>query len=215
MSFWSSITALGDSAVLLPSAGLILAALCTSERTRGLAWRWVVSFIAVAGLVAASKLIFMGWGWGIRQLDFIGLSGHSAMAALVWPCLLGLLCGHASRRWRWLACVTGLSLALLVAVSRLILHVHSAAEVIAGFATGSAAALLFLSRYEARWQLSKIRWLLGAAILIVFPLLAGQRFPSEKILRLVAQQISLDGTVYTRRHFHQHASDNQRNSDGQ
>lgn len=205
MSYWSSVTALGDSAVLLPCASLMLLSLCVAPPTRGLAWRWAALFLAVAGLVAASKLIFMSWGWGIRRLDFIGLSGHSAMASIVWPSLIGLLCGHAPRRWRLAAWATGLLLALLVAVSRLMLHVHSTAEVISGLIVGATAALAFLFRYDTRWQLSRIRWLLGVSILVILPLVYGHRFPSERILRVVAQQLSLDGAVYTRRYFRDYA----------
>ncbi len=201
MQPWMSITVFGDSAVLIPCAALMLLWLLVSPGTRGLAWRWCALVLGIAGLVAASKLVFMAWGWGIRRLDFIGLSGHSAMAALVWPALLTLVFGDASRRWRWMAMAGGLLLALLVAVSRLMLHVHSAAEVVSGFLVGAVAALFFLFRYGKRWHLPRRGWLLAMSVALVLPLVYGHRFPTERILRFVAQQLSLDNTVYTRRYF--------------
>jgi membrane-associated phospholipid phosphatase len=206
MQPWISITALGDSAVLLPCAAIMLFWLYVSPNTRGLALRWGALFLGVAGLVALSKLAFMAWGWGIRRLDFIGLSGHSAMAALVWPALLALLCGSASRRWRLAAAAGGLVLALLIAVSRLMLHVHSAAEVVSGFLVGAAAALFFLLHYDGRWYLHGRGWLLAISVALVLPLVYGHRFPTERILRLVAQDLSLDNMVYTRRYFREHGN---------
>lgn len=203
MQPWLSITALGDSVVLLPCAVLILLWLCISPGTRALAWRWSVLLLGVIGLVVASKLVFMAWGWGIRQLDFIGLSGHSAMAALVWPSLLGLMWSGASRIWRKVAIAGGLLIALLIAVSRLMLHVHSAAEVAAGFLVGAVAALLFF-RYREHSGSSRRGWLLAVSVALALPLVYGHRFPSERMLRFVAQQLNLDNTVYTRRYFREH-----------
>jgi len=204
MQPWTFITAFGDSAVLLPCAAVMLLWLCISPNTRGLAWRWCALFISVAGLVVATKLAFMAWGWGIRRLDFIGISGHSAMAALVWPALFALACGGASRRWRSVAVAGSLLLALLIAVSRLMLHVHSVAEVVSGYFVGAAAALLFLCRYGDRWRLHRRGWLLVISVALVLPFVYGHRFPTEQMLRFAAQQLSLANTVYTRRYFREH-----------
>jgi len=171
---------------------------------RDMAWRWMLPFLGVAVLVCASKLVFMAWGLGIRRLDFIGISGHSAMAAVVWPSLFGLMAGHCSPRWRRLAVACGMGLALLVAVSRLMLHIHSVAEVIAGFILGASAASLFLVRFGARWQVADRRPWLMLSVLVVLPFIYGHRFPSERILRAVAQKLSLQDTAYTRRYFLEH-----------
>lgn len=204
MQPWTFITAFGDSAVLLPCAALMLLWLCIPPDTRGLAWRSGLLFLSVAALVAASKLAFMAWGWGIRRLDFIGISGHSAMAALVWPALFALACGDMSGRRRSVAAASGLLLALLIAVSRLMLHVHSAAEVVSGYFVGATTALFFLCHYGERWRLRGRGWLLAMSVALVLPFACGHRFPTERMLRFVAQQLSLDNTVYTRRYFREH-----------
>lgn len=94
-----------------------------------------------------TKLVFMAWGWGIRRLDFIGLSGHSAMAAL-----------------------------------------------------------LFLFCHDERWHLRGRGWLLVISVALVLPFVYGHGFPTERMLRFVAQQLSLDNTVYTRRYFREHGN---------
>lgn len=210
MQPWLSITALGDCAVVLPCAGLVFAWLYVASDGRALAWRWLLLFLCIAGLVAVSKLIFMAWGLGIRHFDFTGLSGHSTMAALVWPLLLTLVSGDAARCWRWLCTAVGLLLALLIGASRLCLHLHSATEVVAGFVAGSFAALWFRWWYGERVRLLRRGWMLAASVLLVLPFVHGHRFPSERMLRFVAQHLSLNKAVYSRGYFHlqeQHGED--------
>ena len=105
-------------------------------------------------MVAISKLAFMVWGVGLPGLDFTGLSGHSAMAALVWPALLGLLAGRGGRVWRLCGATLGTLLAAAVAWSRVALHAHSASEVVLGFALGAAFALWLLWRHGREWRLA-------------------------------------------------------------
>jgi hypothetical protein len=56
------------------------------------AWRWALLFGITGAIVCASKLAFMGWGMGIRELDFTGFSGHTALSTF-WPISCGY-CAH-------------------------------------------------------------------------------------------------------------------------
>ena len=82
---------------------------------------------------------FMGWGIGIRELDFTGFSGHSALSASIWPVMMWLLTGRFSTAVRKTAVLSGYALALLIGYSPAI-HVHSVSEVISGLALGPPAA---------------------------------------------------------------------------
>jgi hypothetical protein len=82
---WTYITALGDFDVLLPCIAIMGSWLLWSTSTRLLAWRWLSVLTLVGTAVVMSKLVFTAWGIGIPSLDFTGFSGHSAMAATVWP----------------------------------------------------------------------------------------------------------------------------------
>ncbi len=81
----------GDSTVLLPSAAALFIVLMLRKTSRLLAWQWSLLFGITGAIVCASKLAFMGWGLGIRELDYTGFSGHSALSAAFWPIFLWLL----------------------------------------------------------------------------------------------------------------------------
>lgn len=80
---------LGDSTLLLPSAVLLFVVALFSSR-RQVAWQWALAFGVTGAIVCSSKLAFMGWGIGFRQLDFTGFSGHTALSSCFWPVFCGL-----------------------------------------------------------------------------------------------------------------------------
>ncbi len=94
---WQLISFFGDSTVLLPSAAALFIVLILRKTSRLLAWQWSLLFGITGAIVCASKLAFMGWGLGIRELDYTGFSGHSALSAAFWPIFLWLL---SARFWR-------------------------------------------------------------------------------------------------------------------
>ncbi|WP_130619727.1 phosphatase PAP2 family protein [Dyella amyloliquefaciens] len=203
MHGWTFITAFGDSAVLLPCAVAIFFWLGLSQGGWSLAWRWLLLFCAVALLVAASKLMFMAWRLGIPSLDFMGISGHSAMSATVWTALLALLWPRSRDNSGAVGAMTGLLFAIAIAVSRVAVHAHSWAEVLAGLSLGGGAVIAFLWWAGPRWQLQGSRWLAVLTLVLILSLTYGHRFPSEYLLRVVAKHLSLDSTVYTRRSLHE------------
>jgi len=194
---WIHVTALGDSAVTLPCIGLITLWLLLSVATHGLAWRWLLLAAGVATVVAISKLAFMVWGVSLPGLDFTGLSGHSAMAALVWPALLGLLAGRGGRVWRLCGATLGALLAVAVAWSRVVLHAHSASEALLGYALGAAFALWLLWRHGRGWRLAWSPLLALLPLLLVLPFVYGRHFPSQDILVTIATHMA-DGPLHTR-----------------
>jgi membrane-associated phospholipid phosphatase len=142
--FWHAVTRLGDSQILLPLALLGAIALSRLPQGRPLAARWM-SMLSVAVLATlATKVAFIGWGLGWRELDFTGISGHAMMAAAVYPLLFATLASQESRRGTQFAIATGFSLALLVGASRLAVGAHSASEVIAGLTLGGLVSAVGL-----------------------------------------------------------------------
>lgn len=133
---WYSLTFFGDSMLLLPSGIIVFAILMFVCRDWKQTAQWALLFGGVGAIVCASKLAFMGWGIGIRELDFTGFSGHSALSASIWPVMMWLLTGRFSTAVRKTAVLSGYALALLIGYSRLAIHVHSVSEVISGLALG-------------------------------------------------------------------------------
>jgi len=141
MTLWESLSALGDSRALLPLA-VTLALFLPAER-RPLLWRWAAAIAAVASVTLASKIAFMGWGLGVKSLDFTGISGHAAMSSTLYPVVFWLLASGRSRQpWGW--AIAGAVLAVAIAWSRVPLRAHSLSEIIIGLGIGSAASLWVL-----------------------------------------------------------------------
>lgn len=137
MTFWESLSALGDSRALFPLATVLALFLPTCHRH--LLWRWGVAITMVAATTLASKIAFMGWGVGLEHLDFTGISGHAAMSSVLYPVTLWLLASGRSRHLRAWA-VAGAGLAVAIGYSRLPLRAHSPSEIIIGLSLGLAAS---------------------------------------------------------------------------
>lgn len=97
---WQFVSFFGDSTVLLPSAVVLFAVLVLRKTSRTLAWQWALLFGITGTVVCISKLAFMGWGIGIREIDFTGFSGHTALSTAFWPILIWLLTSRASSSLR-------------------------------------------------------------------------------------------------------------------
>jgi len=196
---WTAFTWLGDSGLLLPVAALITLWLAASRRTWPTALLWLVLFGAGSMAVLVSKLAFIGWGIGIASLDFTGFSGHSALAASVWPVVLWLLASRAPHWTRVSLVCLGALLAAGIGVSRLVLDAHSPSEVIAGLALGWAVsgAFLVLQRRQGHPSLR------GTLVAVSLMLLAALRdpgvpAPTQNLLERIAVRLSGAERPYTR-----------------
>ncbi|MEW9624525.1 phosphatase PAP2 family protein [Rhodanobacter geophilus] len=201
-STWLHLTALGDSAVILPCVALMVAWLLVSRATRGLALGWLLAVCGVGGVVVGSKLLFMVWGIGLPGLDYTGLSGHSAMAALSWPTLLALLAGGARNGVRLLAVAVGMLLAAAIAWSRVALDAHSIPEIVLGWSLGALASAAWLAWSWRAWKLPLRAWPLLLSLLLALPWVYGQRFPSQQLLTRVASSLAANGQLHLRAHLH-------------
>jgi membrane-associated phospholipid phosphatase len=141
----------------------------------------------------------MAWNVGVRALDFTGISGHSAGAMTVWPVLAWMLAYKRGRRGRIIGLCFGLLLALAIALSRIVLHAHSVAEVVGGVIMGLVMISIFLF-HEASLRLPRCKACLLLPLFMVVMVMHGRSFPSEWLLQQLALQLSSDGTTYTR-HF--------------
>ena len=142
--FWPLVTGFGDGLMLFPVALLFAAWLARRAEGRPLARRWLVLLIGAIVLTSLSKLAFIGWGLGVASLDFTGISGHAMFASAVYPLLAAALAGPADRRRQFAAAAAAYGLAVLVAVSRVMLDLHSVSEAVAGVLVGGTASALAL-----------------------------------------------------------------------
>lgn len=156
--FWVAVTRLGESGILLPAfvAGALWLAFARPPGSRGRvalgaarardhpardsAWRWVAALLATTIVTTVSKIAFLGFGIGSAALDFTGFSGHSMFSMGILPVLGALVAGR-------IGAAGGVSLALLVMVSRVNLGTHSWSEAVSGLVLGAGVAWWTLSLY--------------------------------------------------------------------
>ena len=206
---WQLISFFGDSTVLLPSAAALFIVLMLRKTSRLLAWQWSLLFGITGAIVCASKLAFMGWGLGIRELDYTGFSGHSALSAAFWPIFLWLLSARFSAGLQKAAVATGYILAAVVGYSRLVIHAHSDPEVIAGLLLGVAGSALFLllQKRTSDCDYKTVPWG-GIACLVMIPLIllhSGSKAPTQTLLGQIATAIGPLDKPFTREDLHKQA----------
>jgi len=141
---WLLLSRLGEAQILLPLALFTGLALCRQPQQR----RWVAVWMLLLGLAVAlttaSKLAFIGWGYGIAAINFTGISGHTMFASAVYPVLLvSVMVGSTPGRWR-LALLLGVALAVLLGCSRMAVGAHSPSEVLAGLVVGGSVSVAVL-----------------------------------------------------------------------
>ena len=205
---WQWVSFFGDSTVLLPSAAAVFIVLFLRRPSRQIAWQWGLLFGITGAIVSASKLAFMGWGIGIRELDFTGFSGHTALSTAFWPIFLWLLCTRGSVALRRTAVVMGYLLAGLVGYSRLAIHAHSPSEVIAGLLLGACGSALFLllQRNSSRVVDAQLSWG-GVLSLIIIPVVLlniGTKAPTQSLLGEIAVKLGPLEKPFTRADMHKH-----------
>jgi hypothetical protein len=145
MLWWSHWSALGGLNVSVAGALAITGWLAVMRCWRA-ARAWCLAFGATMLVAAGSQMAFIGWGIGVRSLDFAGFSGHAARAAVLYPAALFLLLERVDRALRRPGFVLGVVVAAMVAYARVAIGAHAVSEAFSGWLLGSCAALLFAAR---------------------------------------------------------------------
>ena len=197
MHTWYFITALGglpvSASVFAGIAAWLAAAWC---RRRAL--HWCLLFGAAMLAVVASKIAFIGWGIGVMSLDFAGFSGHAARAGAVFPVAGYLLCRRGGHGWRLAGAAAGGVLALLVAVSRVAIHTHSASEAAFGLLLGLAVAAAFIGLFRAQQGATLHPRLVLAALAVVLLQPGAVHFSSQQLMTGVALHLAGHDRPYSR-----------------
>jgi hypothetical protein len=143
MMSWMQVIDIGHTAVMVPAAGAI-AAWLTSGRAWKLASCWCLIFAAGLGLVALSKIAFLGWGLSVPPLGFKALSGHAWRTAAVMPVLFFVLLQGAPDNWRKRGFAFGVALSIGLGALLIMFRFHTTSEVFASLVLGVAAGRVFV-----------------------------------------------------------------------
>ena len=199
MQFWIWITAFGDSGLMVPGA-IAIALWLASAACYRLSPLWLGLFLVAAILITLTKLLFLGWGLGIDALNFTGFSGHTTFAAMVFPVLTRLILRAYRPDARPDGYFCGEAFAVLVGVSRLLVHAHSIAEVVAGMVLGLTLSRVFLGAMALTPGLRIIasRNLVLLSMLALTTLLSLGPAPTQDVLGTVAIWLSGRDTPFSR-----------------
>ncbi|SAL55284.1 PA-phosphatase-like phosphoesterase [Caballeronia cordobensis] len=197
LSVWISITALGSVGVMGPAALIVAAWLAVGYRWK-YAGAWLALLGAASGLVALSKIAFIGWGIGMRHLDFTGISGHALMSTAVLPVAIFVALLPARGALRAAGVAAGLLLGVWVGVSRVVLNAHSVSEVVAGCMLGAIVALAFV-RIAWRAEAGKLSPApVAASLAVVVVALHGVPVPTQHWITEIALGLSGHERPYVR-----------------
>jgi len=188
--FLYAVTDFGSTAVLIPVTAAVLVWLLF-QPARDLAAWWLVAAAACIIGTAALKL----WFFVCPDPAVHSPSGHTSLSTLVYGLLtmIGAACSDGWRRR--LAAGLGVLAVLSIALSRVLLGAHTAAETGLGLAIGLAALAIFLcARSAMPWNFVHVRPLfLGVALLIL--LLHGQQLHAEELLQSLGVYMKASGAA--------------------
>lgn len=161
-----AVTHMGNSVLLLSSA-LVLAVWFGLGAAWPVCLRWALAIGLGVLLVLASKVAFFGWGVGIEQFDFTGISGHAMLATAGLPAIAASM----TVRTGMVAVNLAFAVAVLVGLTRIELGTHSLFEVLSGWVVGLLVAMVVVPAIRTGRAARSFRmspWpLLAANILLV------------------------------------------------
>lgn len=200
---WKLVTRLGEAQILLPVFFAVLGWLLLRQRAPRVALTWFVCVSVATLLTTITKVAFIGWGVGYAPLDFTGISGHAMFAASLMPILAAAAASTARPAWRKGALLLGYGAALVIAVSRVVVHAHSASEAVAGMALGSLTSAAALSLTGAPRSHAP-KWMLAVSLLwfVVTPVSAPRSLTHDWVTRL-SLVLSGHPAPYTREMMHE------------
>ncbi|KPC55249.1 phosphatase PAP2 family protein [Amantichitinum ursilacus] len=194
---YSTLTDFGDSALLMPVAGLFTLWMVFERAWRALGW-WLVLFGGGATLVGLTKVAFLGWGVGIEAIDFTGFSGHTMFSSTIYPALLVWMSQRRGIKVQAVAWLLGVLFALAIGVSRVVLHLHSQSEVLGGFMLGTSISLAWVWTSGRDLRAHPYQFVALLAIALVMGSAHGHHARTQNMITRVALALSGRTVPYTR-----------------
>ena len=189
MSLWGALSVLGSIMVTGP-LGIAIAVWLLAGRSWRLSMSWCLMFGAGMALVVATNVAYAGWGIGIPEVKFAGLSGHAMRACAVFPVVLYLAFRRMGSPARGIALGAGVVLALLISFSRVPTLAHSMSEVVLGGAVGFAVAAAFIVQARSEHLATVGRVLLALCIPVMLVMPFAEPVHTERWIQQLAVQLS-------------------------
>ncbi len=176
------LTDFADQAVILPLVLAIAATFAMQGWRRGAA-AWLVAIGVTFGVLLALKILFLGCQPVFRPFGVVSPSGHVTAATIV----AGGLMTVVTRRVP-LILAGAAAAAAVIALTRLLLAVHSVPEVVLGGLVGLAGAYGLARLAGPSPALRPLA--LAGVVLAVVAIFHGMRLPAEQPIRQNAQWLA-------------------------
>jgi hypothetical protein len=184
------VTGLGDGALLLPAAALVLLYLLRT-RSWHAATGWVAVLALCAGLTVVAKMLFHACGGQFPTLDIRSPSGHISLSTTFYGCGALMLSANQSLGRRLAVLLAGVALIVAIAASRVALHAHTIEEAAAGLVIGLLCVGVFVTQYLPRAVYFPY-WPIPVTAIIALALLThGQHLSVEGLLDRMADRLRL------------------------
>jgi membrane-associated phospholipid phosphatase len=166
------------------------------------AWRGALGWVALFGmgtlLVVCTKIGYLGWGIGIRSLNFTGISGH-AMTATSTLTVAGYLTGDRYSKFvATLGACLGCVIALMIAISRIVLGFHSPAEAVIGSALGFSIAMATIGMIREHPKAATVPFIFVFSLLALVIILHGKEAHTDDLISRIAHYLSGRSIPFTR-----------------
>jgi membrane-associated phospholipid phosphatase len=135
-------TNLGDSALLVPFAGGILVWLLLFHSWHA-ARAWALAMAVAVGPIILLKFVFQTCDHALVDLRIVTPSGHASFGLAVYGGLAMLIGREKGGWWGQAAWVVATLIVTGICATRLLMNVHSPAEVAIGLTVGIAALAVF------------------------------------------------------------------------
>jgi hypothetical protein len=141
-------------------------------------------------IVAATKIAFVGWGIGIRSLDFTGISGHAMRATAVIPVIFYLMLSRSHRVGQLCGIALGVLSGVFLGISRVEVSAHSVSEAAAGSLLGLIVSAGFIWKSFAIPNPAPKMWLIVFSLIALFPTLYAKPAPTHHWINEIALYLS-------------------------
>lgn len=197
LAILTMVTDFGDSALMLPLA-VALAVVLWSLQSGSAARVWLETLVPGLAAIAALKLFGHACEATLAAPSLVSPSGHAAFATMVYGSAGVIAARHLGGAARWLAMLVPAGIVAGVAVSRLLLNMHTVPEVAIGLGVGVLTVAVFARRYRGLPPItvrSRRAGALLAGMALLFVALHGERLQAEEFIRSIAAELRTQANV--------------------
>ena len=182
------LTDFGDSAVLLPLSAVVLIWLLVTRSVGAAIW-WLGVLIVFGAVIGGLKMLFFACP---PAVDVRSPSGHTGFSMFVYGSIAAIFAAQRQSAWsRWGIMLAAIALVVGIAISRVILHMHSARETVIGFLIGAAAVGVFFFGYQRTARSRRLTAPLLFAVVLTATVFHGARLNAETNLHALGGWLDL------------------------